>query len=80
MRNANVYLDMTDAPSEHIREAVQIVGAERIMFGTDLSAISVNYSYEDNFRALNGAELNAEELEWIAWRTANKVYQLGLEG
>ncbi len=80
MRNVNVYLDMTDAPSEHIREAVQILGAERIMFGTDLSLISHNYSYKENFHALNGAKLNAEEVEWIAWRTANKVYQLGLEG
>ncbi len=79
MRNVNVYLDMTDAPSEHIREAVQILGAERIMFGTDLSLISHNYSYKENFHALDGAQLNAEELEWIAWRTANKVYRLGLE-
>ena len=48
------------------------------MFGVDLSAISLNYAYEHGFRALHGAELNAEELEWIAWRTANEVYQLGL--
>ena len=71
---------MTETPSEFLREAVQRIGAERIMFGTDLSAISLNYAYELGFRDLNGAGLNAEELEWIAWRTANKVYQLGLEG
>lgn len=78
-RNANVYLEMTEAPSEHVREAVQKIGAEKIMFGTDLSAISLNYSYDLGFRDLNEAKLNAEELEWIAWRTANKVYQLGLD-
>lgn len=80
VRNANVYLEITDAPSEHVREAVHKIGAERIMFGTDLSAISLNYSYDLGFRDLNGAKLNAEEVEWIAWRTANKVYQLGLGG
>ncbi len=80
VRNANVYLEMTDAPSEHVREAVQKIGAERIMFGVDLSVVSLNYAYELGFAELNGAKLNAEELEWIAWRTANKVYQLGLSG
>ena len=78
MRNANVYFDMTESPSEHVREALQRIGPERIMFGVDLSAISLNYAYEHGFRELNGAKLNAEELEWIAWRTANKVYSLGL--
>jgi hypothetical protein len=47
--------------------------------GTDLSGISVNYAYEDGFRIIDGAELNAEEWEWIAWRTVNEVYKLGLE-
>ncbi len=79
MRNANVYFDMTEAPSEHVREALQRIGPKRMMFGVDLSAISVNYAYEHGFRELKGAKLNSEELEWIAWRTANEVYQLGLE-
>ena len=79
MRNANVYFDMTDSHPEHVREAMQRIGHERIMFGTDLSGISVNYAYEEGFRILDGAKLNAEEKEWVAWRTVNKVYQLGLE-
>ena len=79
-RNANVYVEITEAPSEQIREAVQIMGAERVMFGADLSVVNQNYAYEHGLRLLNGANLNSEELEWVAWRTANKVYQLGLEG
>jgi hypothetical protein len=31
------------------------------------------------FASSMGTKLNAEELEWIAWRTANDVYRLGLE-
>ena len=71
---------MTDAPSEHIREAVEKVGAHRIMFGTDLSAVSTNYSLNHGFHDLNGANLTPDQVEWICWRTANEVYELGLEG
>ena len=78
MRNANVYFDMTESPPEHVREALQSIGPSRIMFGTDLSAISVNYAYEHGFAFLNGTEPDAEELDWMAWRTANDVYRLGL--
>jgi hypothetical protein len=49
------------------------------MLGFDLSVVSLNYDYELGFSELNGANLNAKELEWIAWRTANEVYRLGLE-
>ena len=62
MRNANVYFDMTESPSEHVREALARIGPSRIMFGTDLSAISVNYAYEHGFAFLNGTEPDAEEL------------------
>lgn len=79
VRNANVYLEMTESTSEHVREALQKIGPQRIMFGVDLSVVSLNYAYELGFAELMGAEPNAEELEWIAWRTANEVYQLGLE-
>ena len=78
MRNANVFFDMTEAPPEHVREALQRIGPSRIMFGTDLSAISVNYAYQHGFTYLNGTEPTAEELDWMAWRTANDVYRLGL--
>ena len=79
MRNANVYFDMTESPPEHVRDALQRIGPSRIMFGTDLSAISVNYAYEHGFAFLNGIEADAEKLDWMAWRTANDLYQLGLE-
>jgi predicted TIM-barrel fold metal-dependent hydrolase len=78
MRNANVYFDMTESPSDHVREAAERLGPQRIMFGTDLSAISVNYAHEHGLRLLDGADLSAEESDWISWRTANQVYQLGL--
>ena len=79
-RNANVYFDLTDSRAEHIREAIDEIGAHRIMFGTDLHGLSVNYAYDVGFEIVDGAHPSDEEREWIAWRTADTVYQLGLAG
>ena len=79
MRNANVYFDMTDTSAEHLREAVNIIGAHRIMYGSDLSGVSTGYSTLDNLRTCIEARLSADEREWIAWKTANQVYKLGLK-
>ena len=80
MRNANVYFDMTDTSPEHLREAINIIGAERIMYGSDLSAISSNHAILDNLRTAIEARLSSEEREHIAWKTANQIYKLGLKG
>lgn len=80
MRNANIYLDLTDTSAEHLREAINMLGAERVMFGSDLSAVAANYSILDSLRTAIGARLSAEEREWIAWKTANHVFKLGLKG
>lgn len=80
MRNANVYFDMTDTAPEHLRKAISVIGAQRIMFGSDTSAISTGYSILDNLRTAVEARLSAEEREQIAWKTANQLYKLGLKG
>lgn len=79
-RNANVYFDLTDSRAEHLREAIDEIGAQRIIFGTDLHGLSLNYAYDVGFEILDGANPTQEDREWISWRTADKVYQLGLEG
>ena len=79
-RNANVYFDLTDSRGEHLREAIDEIGAQRIMFGTDLHGLSQNYAYDIGFEIVDGTHLSAEEWKWIAWRTADTVYRLGLEG
>ena len=77
-RNANVYFDLTDSRPEHLLEAVDEIGAQRIMFGTDLHGLSVNYAYDVGFEIVDGAHLSEEDKQWISWRTADVVYQLGL--
>jgi hypothetical protein len=44
MQNANVYFDMTDTTAEHLRHAISIIGSQRIMNGSDLSAIASNHA------------------------------------
>ena len=80
MRNANVYFDMTDTSAEHLREAITVLGAHRIMYGSDLSGVSTGYSEADNLRTCIEARLSAEEREQIAWKSANQVFKLGLRG
>ena len=50
------------------------------MFGTDLHGLSLNYAYDVGFEIVDGANPTEEEREWISWRTADMVYQLGLAG
>jgi predicted TIM-barrel fold metal-dependent hydrolase len=80
MRNANVFFDMTDTTAAHLRHAISVIGADRIMYGSDLSAMSAYHSTLDNLRTAIEARLSAEEREQIAWKTANQIYKLGLEG
>jgi hypothetical protein len=80
MRNSNVYFDMTDTAPEHLREAVDDLGAHRIMFGTDLSGVSVNYAQDEGLKIIGESRLSPEEWEQVAWRRANQVYKPGLTG
>ncbi len=79
-RNSNVYFDLTETSEVHLREAIDQIGAHRIMFGTDLHGLTVNYAYEHGLHTVDGAHPSAEDREWISWRTADSLYQLGLEG
>jgi hypothetical protein len=49
------------------------------MFGTDLIEISRNYAYDVGAQIVRDAKLSEDEWEWIAWRTANDIFGLGLE-
>ena len=84
MRNVNVYFDTVGTIGEHVRIAVDTIGADRIMFGSDWSATwrwlsdpSDLYTMRKNI--LDNAKLSAEEREQIEWRTASRVFRLGLE-
>ena len=83
-RNVNVYFDILQSTGEHIRRAVDAIGADRIMFGTDWSAtwrwLSVPADrYTMQKKVLDDTNLSSSEREQIEWRTAARVFKLNLE-
>ncbi|MFC2047277.1 amidohydrolase family protein [Chloroflexota bacterium] len=83
LRNVNVYFDIVDTLPEHIRKAVDTIGAERIMFGTDwCCTVRFVTEPEDNItkhkKLLDNAKLSSSEREQIEWKTAAEVFRLNL--
>jgi predicted TIM-barrel fold metal-dependent hydrolase len=39
MRNENVYLEISGSSANHLRRALQVIGAKRLLFGTDWSPV-----------------------------------------
>lgn len=82
-RNVNVYFDTVGTTGEHIRRAVDEIGANRIMFGTDWSPTwrwvtePTDY-YTMRKEILDKANLTESEREQIEWRTAAEVFKLNL--
>ena len=84
MRNVNVYFDTVGTIGEHVRIAVDTIGADRIMFGSDWSATwrwlsDPSDLYTMRMKILDDANLSPTEREQIEWKTASKVFKLGLE-
>ncbi len=81
MRNANVYLDVVGTRPDHLRQAIDTIGSERILFGTDWSATwrwvrePVDL-YTLRLNVLKDANLTEQERENILWRNAVRVFGL----
>jgi len=81
MRNVNVYFDVVGTSSEHLRLAIDKIGADRIMFGTDWSTTwhwlrVPGPLHEIRMKVLDDAELTDAEREQILWKTAAKLFGL----
>lgn len=81
LRNANVYFDTVGTTGSHLRIAVDKIGAERIMFGTDWSATWRWVSkpadvHTLRLKTLNDAKLSDDEREQILWKTASRVFKI----
>ena len=84
MRNENVYLDVVGTSAEHLRFALDRIGAHRILFGTDWSAtwrwVRVPSSlHEQRFKVLDDANLTDEERRLIMTENAVKLFKLNEE-
>jgi predicted TIM-barrel fold metal-dependent hydrolase len=81
LRNVNVYFDVVGTNAAHLRQAINQVGADRILFGTDWSAtwrwISKPSSlHELRMKVLDDAKLTEEERRKILWENAYKLFRL----
>ncbi len=81
MRNVNVYFDVVGTRPDHLRQAIDSIGADRILFGTDWSAtwrwISVPSTlHELRMKVLDDAQLTETERRKILWENAWKLFRL----
>jgi predicted TIM-barrel fold metal-dependent hydrolase len=81
MRNVNVYLDVVGTNPQHLRFAVDKLGADRIMFGTDWSTtwrwLSVPATlHQIRMKVLDDAKLTQAERDQILWKTAATLFKL----
>lgn len=84
LRNVNIYFDVVGTNAIHLRTAVDRVGSDRIMFGTDWSATWRWVSKPADvhtmvLQVMEGARLEEKEMEDIKWKTANRIFGLGLK-
>ena len=84
MRNVNIYFDVVGTNPQHLRFAIDKIGAHRIMFGTDWSAtwrwISVPMAlHKLRLKVLDDANLTEEERRMILWDNAVKIFKLEKE-
>src|SRR5262245_19878109 len=81
MRNVNVYLDVVGTNPQHLRFAIDKLGADRIMFGSDWSTTWRWLSVPDTLhgirmKVLDDAKLNHEERQQILWKNAVRLFKL----
>ncbi len=81
MRNTNVYLDVVGTNPQHLRFAIDKLGPERIMFGTDWSTtwrwLSVPATlHQIRMKVLDDAKLTQAERKQILWKNAARLFKL----
>jgi hypothetical protein len=81
MRNVNIYFDVVGTNPQHLRFAIDKIGAERIMFGTDWSTtwrwLSVPATlHQVRMKVLDDAKLTETEREQILWKNAARIFKL----
>jgi predicted TIM-barrel fold metal-dependent hydrolase len=84
MRNVNIYFDVVGTNPQHLRVAIDKIGAERILFGTDWSAtwrwISVPTTlHRLRLKVLDDANVTEQERRRILWDNAVQLFKLAEE-
>ena len=60
----------------HLKEAVEVFGPDRVMFGTDYGPVPIDPT--EHVRMVEALDLSAGDKEKIFWRNADRFFGLGL--
>jgi predicted TIM-barrel fold metal-dependent hydrolase len=58
----------------HVREAVEVFGVDRVMFGTDYGPVPIDP--KEHIDIVNGLAISAADKEKILWRNAERFFEL----
>jgi predicted TIM-barrel fold metal-dependent hydrolase len=83
----NAYCDTAKAPPEIIQAAVQGIGAERVLFGSDWNRPELKeygpyfyratYQHWYNLNSVAIADLTDDQRAWVLYKSAHKLLKLG---
>ena len=62
----------------HVREAVEVFGADRVMFGTDYGPVPIDP--KEHIDIVNGLDIPVADKEKILWRNAARFFNLDVRG
>jgi predicted TIM-barrel fold metal-dependent hydrolase len=62
----------------HLKEAVEVFGPDRVMFGTDYGPVPIDP--KEHVDLVEELKLSAADKEKIYWRNADEFFGLGMSG
>ena len=74
---ANLRVDIMGLWGPHVREALEVFGADRVFFGTDYGPVPIDPS--EHIALVEELDISAEEKEKIYWKNANEFFNLGFD-
>ena len=71
---AKLYVDTMGFWAPHVRETVEVFGADHVMFGTDYGPVPIDPG--EHVDIVNGLVISAADKEKILWRNAARFFSL----
>ena len=73
---ANLRVDIMGLWGPHVKEAVEVFGVDRVMFGTDYGPVPIDP--KEHIELVEALDITPAEKEMIYWKNANAFFNLGL--
>ena len=73
---SNFHVDTMGVWAPHVREALEVFGPDRVMFGTDYGPVPLDP--KEHIDIVKGLKISDDDKQKIFWRNANAFFKLGL--